>query len=504
MNVVLINCNYRRDNPHQVFVEMQRRLSEAGVNLTIDHAWSDSYASSELIIGADPIPDRPCLSDAKILGQRTLNRYQRMEIAARIGASVAAFGSPANDEQLSALVRDWGEFCVLKYDWSARRNGVFSWPLGANRKKFPSDFRVGSDLFMQFLEEDPLTYKIDTFCGNILGGWIFPTRSMRLADWQVVDDRSNYDFDPPIPLRASIQAVSEELVAHGVGYASFDLMRVENDFHIIEVNTCSVGTTAWNDWPERYAETYSDAILQTLKRLDSITKYRQLRQQADRAGNEQSSIVLQERKQSSGQEKRQPARTRDEPQATISAELFFYQGFEKADRLPHAKLVNFWQSTLQDLLIHAHRTVPFYNDRLDPLFGWDGNVLWSKWPLIPLTRHGDISLERQALLSRDVPTMHGAMKHVAIAGLSGEAAAFSKSILQLAAESCVRARLYNWHNIDIAQPMATLLPGRNRPSDEDMTWAPEWLPGPHGNDYRGDTDAPPEHQLRWLAQLGSG
>ena len=113
MNVIILDCNYRPANPNNVYDEMTRRLRTNGIGLTIDNSWSDSYASADLIIGADPISDRASLSDARLLGQRTLNRFQRMEIAAQNSAPVARFGSPANDEELTALSRIWGNSAVL-------------------------------------------------------------------------------------------------------------------------------------------------------------------------------------------------------------------------------------------------------------------------------------------------------------------------------------------------------------------------------------------------------
>src|SRR5258708_27377113 len=156
-----------------------------------------------------------------------------MAIAAEHGVPVAAFGSPADDAELTALARAWGETAVLKYDWSSRRNGVFPWPLGSAREPFPVDFGVGRDLFMEFLGEDPWTYKIDAFGGVVLGGWILQTRSMRSSNWQVIENQDLLDFDPPIPLQEKICAVSDRLLAFGVGYASFDLMLAADGFRLI-------------------------------------------------------------------------------------------------------------------------------------------------------------------------------------------------------------------------------------------------------------------------------
>ena len=45
------------------------------------------HATADLLIAVEPIGDRPALSDARLLGQRTLNRFQRMELAVQSGVS---------------------------------------------------------------------------------------------------------------------------------------------------------------------------------------------------------------------------------------------------------------------------------------------------------------------------------------------------------------------------------------------------------------------------------
>jgi len=61
---------------------------------------------------------------------------------------------------------------------------------------------------------------------------------MRQADWQVIADTNVYWFDPEPETVQAITAVSKRLLAHGAGYVSFDLMRTDDGYKIIEMNTC--------------------------------------------------------------------------------------------------------------------------------------------------------------------------------------------------------------------------------------------------------------------------
>ena len=501
MLVVMLARGYRPDAPNFVLDELRRGLAAAGARLIVDGAWSDSYARAGLIIGFEPFEDRKQLLGARVLGQRTLNRFQRMEIAATTEALVAEFGSPRNDDELSALTRDWGPFCVLKYDWSLRRNGVFAWPLGDTRPAFPSDFTPGCDLFMKFVDGDPKTYKVDAFCGTVLAGWILPTRSMREPDWQVIDVPEMLEFDVPPDARACVEAVSEALIAQGVGYASYDLMRGPDGFHLIEANTCAVSTAMWDVSPERYAANYLRAMLRALERIDRVPVWGSLRGTAYRAGHVQAAVPLPEKAAGAADAvtRAPPVGT---PPAPASIEQRFFASLTKTERAPPDSLTRHVQTSLQALLHHAHRHSPFQRERLGFLFQWDGSVLWERWQDVPLLRFEDIVSRRHIMHCRVVPLGHGSSMQVRIDGADGAHATLSKSKLQAAAEFCIEARLYQWHGVDFSEDMATLWPDASPRARVERPWAPGFLPQPLGRDHRGDTSASPDSMLRWLKDLG--
>ncbi len=492
MRVLILARRYRADRPHRVFVELRSILADAGIALDIDNSWSDDHATADLLIAVEPIGDQPALSDARLLGQRTLNRFQRMELAVQSGVPVAAFGSPRDDDGLTALARDWSDFAVLKYDWSSRRKGVFLWPLGAQRKVFPSDFRPGQDLFMEFLGEDALTYKIDAFGGTIVGSWILPTRSMLKFDWQVIEDSASHDFTPPVALQQSIAEFSKNLLVHGVGYASFDLMRARDGFRLIETNTCAASTSAWNLDPLGYATRLAEGIAHTLARREVVPQYRYLRAQAEEAGNEGSSVAL---------TPKTPLQSPLGP-GLASAEQLFYQNFLATERLPPDRLTAYTRRAAEPLLKHAFVSIPFYRDRLAKVFSWHGGIEWNRWPDVPLTTRDDLCRSGYELTSRSLPTAHGVTALRKTSGSTAEPVVLTVSAMQVAIENCIKARFYQWHGVHTAEAMATLWPLQLRRDGETRAWAPRWLRPPHGIDHGGDFAASPEQQLRWLCDLG--
>jgi phenylacetate-CoA ligase len=496
MDVVITDCNYDPGNPNPVFVAMTRLLGAQGVHLSVDNYWSDDYAKADLLIGADPIPDSEVILDTRILGQRTLNRFTRLQAAAEVNAPVARFCSPADDDELVRHSRDWGDLAVLKYDWSMRRNGVFLWPLGKGRGSFPADFDQGRDLFMEFLPGDPLTYKIDTFGEQILGAWILPTRDMRETNWQVISDPKVVGFEPPDDTIDAIKAVSRHLLRYGAGYVSFDLMRTDNGLKVIEMNSCGVGTSVWKHWPEQYAERYAQGILDVAKHLDEIPRYRALRDIACRENNDLAAVVLKP-KLSTGIAASPAAEAAD----GVFGELMLFEELLKTEYMPRRKLTRHWQSVAAPLMVHARSTVPYYADRLDCLFAANGSIDWDRWQEVPFVSDEDIADNRAQMLSRKLPSFYGAVTHWSITNEGRAPFTLTRSHLQFIVDGVVLTRLYHWHGIEPAASMATLLPVDETPT-RSSSWTPLWWSNVAGVEHHGDIALPVAEQLRWLQQLG--
>lgn len=492
-SVVICDSRDNDDVLARLLIEAERLMTAAGVRVTTMQSWSDDCADADLVICVDPIADRDGLTDARLLGQKTMTRQEALQFAEAAGMRVARFGSPSDDAGLSALARDWGEMAVLKYDWSQHRSGIFLWPLADGRKPFPSDFQAGLDLFMEFLDGPPETYKVETLGGTMLGSWMLPTRSMRSADWQVIAG-SIESFEPPPDLRLACEAVGKSLLQQGVAHASFDFMRHAGGFVLVELNICGIGKTAWKHRPERYASNFAGAVIAALRQREDIPRYRDLRARATRAGNEWEPAVLRER--------RAMRTTGGIADHRASAEQGFHDSLIQTERLTPDRMTQFVRRSAAKLLLHCFDSVPFYRTRLADAIRWDRNIDWERWNEIPLTTRADAAEHRHAMLSRDIPVHHGSMQHVRTAGATGERIVVSQAALHVAAVSCLEARLTRWHGIEPAEEMATLLPNVRGEAGRYRTWAPKWLPQPHGRDHRGDGSAPPEEQLQWLASLG--
>lgn len=506
-DVVILDCNLQRDAQRVVYEGMTRRLAEAGIRLLVDDHWSDDYAKAGLLIGADPLPDGDVLLDCRVLGQRTLNRLTRLEVAERSGAPVVPFGTPANDAELDALANRWGtDRAVLKYDWSARRNGVFLWPLDPSRRKpFPDDFKPACDVFMAFQDDDPRTYKVEACGGVVVGGYILLTRDMREPSWQKIENTEELAFEPPDELRGQLSAASKAFLREGAGYTSFDLMRTGARFQIVEVNTCGVGTALWNIWPERYVEKYSEAIVETLGLIETIPRYRDLRERAILSGNDAQAPVLPRRETviAAGIDP-ETTSTLEEPTRTerTSIEVQFIRSLDTTDRLRPNKMAEVVRPPLEALLRQARDQVPFYSGRLGGLFRADGSVDWDAWLDVPVLQRVDIAQNRRELLARRLPPVHGASIQVHTPGTEREPMTVTRTGTMAGIGSCTEVRYFLWHGVPADAVMATI---RREPpglASGSRNWMPHWYPGEKGLEWEISSAAPVREQLLWLKERG--
>ncbi len=501
--LVVFLGNYRTSTPHAVFRDMAERLAAHDIRMSVDNHWSADYAAADLLIVDEPLMDSDALADCRILGQRTLNRRTRLDVAVRAGAPVAPFGGPRNDRELDRLAASWRTDCVvLKYDWSSRRRGVFLWPLAADKRRpFPPDFNPDSDVFMAFQQDDPRTFKVDAFGGAVLGAYILETRDMRLPAWETVVDLNYPPFELPEKTRVHIAAVSRALLEHGAGYASFDLMRTGDEFRIIEMNTCGVGTGMWDDWPQQYADAYSRAIVDTMARIDRVPHYRDLRKQAVLCGNDAEAIEL-PRRTANGEAGSDAAEAgpESEPWKT-SAQARFMRTMETTDRLSAHEMRAALAGPLETLLRHAREQVPYYADRLDMLFESDGALDLRAWEDVPILRRKDVAGRRRDLSARTLPHVQGSVSHAFTAGTEHAPMTMSRSRLAAAVASCVSMRFFAWHGISFAAPMATI----RRPHAESTTgrkWAASFAAAERGDETELSSATPVTAQIEWLRDRG--
>jgi phenylacetate-CoA ligase len=140
---------------------------------------------------------------------------------------------------------------------------------------------------------------------------------------------------------------------------------------------------------------------------------------------------------------------------------------------------------LDRLLRHAAEAVPFYRDRLAPVFGNGGTIDWDRWTELPILTRQDLLTSRDAMQSTALPPAQGRVFTDTTSGSTGLPVTVSRSELSAHFNAAVMFRSRSWYDLDWQRELyvwvekATGAPVR----EEGPVWGPPWLPESVGRSY---------------------
>jgi phenylacetate-CoA ligase len=123
---------------------------------------------------------------------------------------------------------------------------------------------------------------------------------------------------------------------------------------------------------------------------------------------------------------------------------------------PPDQMLAYQRSQLSQLLHHARAQVPFYKNRLDPVFRGNGGIDWNRWNEIPIVTRADLRDRRNEMLAVTLPPSHGPSKTFHSSGSSGVPIAMETTKIALDANRAAATRFYELQGIDSKKTRATL------------------------------------------------
>lgn len=120
------------------------------------------------------------------------------------------------------------------------------------------------------------------------------------------------------------------------------------------------------------------------------------------------------------------------------------------------QMLAFQRRQLSQLLHHARAQVPFYKNRLDPLFRKNGEIDWDRWNEIPVVTRADLRDRRNELLATTLPPGHGPSRTFYSSGSSGVPIAMEATRIAIDANRAAAFRFYDLQGIDSKKMRATL------------------------------------------------
>lgn len=273
-------CIVDKDLPlNESFYErLVTKMANEGIEISYVNDLEKAPKLSAPLLLASAMGIKGMDNDEIVLGLRTINRKERLQIAEEIVPSslIARWAAPENESALAKVLEDWGkEAYVFKYDWSAGRRGVKLLKYGTD--VLPEDYDPGKDIVMEYLDEDPYTYKADLCCGVLLNSWFLRTVDITADNFNAYTKKPA-QYDLPLEVIEQLEKLSTELIRYGSGYISIDMMKYKGTYQIIEINTNSVGRNiSWKHFGDTYLETYPKSLKRLLDSKESLPRLAELR-----------------------------------------------------------------------------------------------------------------------------------------------------------------------------------------------------------------------------------
>ncbi len=237
-------------------------------NLNADGIKANWYVTPEqaepgsILLLHDPVAEDIIPEGCRVLGQRCLNRRERLVLAERCGLPVATWSAVKTIEDVPELFDHWDTNNILyKADWSYSRVGIQRLSRQKWRPFCPRRFDPDADVFMRILAGSSDTHKVDFFYDHPFACRHMHTRSV-FDNWFYKGFYRRSELGEIPPLTDGLKKLGKTLMLYGEGFSGADVMYDKhNRPWIIELNTCSLGREdTWLRWPEPYLEGYLEGL----------------------------------------------------------------------------------------------------------------------------------------------------------------------------------------------------------------------------------------------------
>jgi phenylacetate-CoA ligase len=171
------------------------------------------------------------------------------------------------------------------------------------------------------------------------------------------------------------------------------------------------------------------------------------------------------------------------------------------EKLPVPHLLRYQQGLIERLVRHAREHVPFYRDRLAPLFDAGDRFDFARWSEVPVLDRREAARETGRMRAHDLAASYGDVREIRTSGTAELPLTFTTNGLVTTAANGALTLLCRWHGIDTARALATikLYPDDQIPPLPDGEHTRGWSEAnPDSHAYGLDMRTPMDEQLAWL------
>lgn len=196
--------------------------------------------------------------------------------------------------------------------------------------------------------------------------------------------------------------------------------------------------------------------------------------------------------------------------AEIDLQHQFYDMLMQSQYWSAERMRDYQRSQLAQLLRHARKNVPFYENRLDAVLKPSGDIDWDRWGEIPIVKRSDLAEHGEAMVARELPRGHGKVRSVVTSGTTASRLTLATNTLAGTSSRVSSIRGYSWHSVDWTKAFVTWLGDDPNVAawprgQELVSWAPPWLPeATQGRNFKINRMTPPDRVLEFLKQTEAG
>ncbi len=159
------------------------------------------------------------------------------------------------------------------------------------------------------------------------------------------------------------------------------------------------------------------------------------------------------------------------------------------------------RSLLERLVRHARAEVPYYETRLDPLFGPDDAIRWQAWSDIPTISRFEAQEAGDALFARNTPAETGGFMKDTTSGSTGMPLQARVSGLMHLMSASINQRLFDWHKINMDDATGVILDEKKQFPYPDGRDGDTWnLVNPQAPAYNLSVGYTIDQQIDWLTR----
>ncbi|MFK8034235.1 MAG: hypothetical protein AB8B94_08830, partial [Hyphomicrobiales bacterium] len=182
----------------------------------------------------------------------------------------------------------------------------------------------------------------------------------------------------------------------------------------------------------------------------------------------------------------------------------FAEILHNTERYTAPQMQAYQRRLLERLVRHAKAEVPFYETRLNPLFGPKDQIRWEAWEDIPTFTRAEALEAGDTLYAQNTPPQLGNYVVKTTSGSTGMPMSVRVNALSSIMSAALNQRIFDWHGVDTDASIAFIFDLENAEYPEGITGEDWNLQNQKAIAYQLSIACTVDQQVEWLTRKKPG